>query len=149
EMGRPDLETQPDEVREGQAARRQREKLVLPRLPNTNDIIVPEIQASGIYKMLLDFGLTPEEARKVAHNYSEMNLSLSSCARLLRAGTNLSQEIPEDYVDEPGAGDVFRHRSRVGSIVSRIEKTAHYLSKSCSKFFLLFIKRLYFTPLYK
>ena len=80
EMGRRDLETQPDEVREGQAARRQREKLVLLRLPNTNDIIVPEIRASGIYKMLLDFGLTPEEARKVAHNYSKMDLSLSSCA---------------------------------------------------------------------
>lgn len=134
EMGRRDLETQPDEVREGQAARRQREKVVLPRLPNTNDIIVPEIQASGIYKMLLDFGLTPEEARKVAHNYSEMNLSLSSCAQLLMAGTNLGQEIPEDYVDEPEAGDVFRHRSRAGSIVSRIEKKAHYLSKSGSKF---------------
>lgn len=134
EMGRRDLEIQPDEVREGQAARRQREKLVLPRLPNTNDIIVPEIQASHIYKMLPDFGLTPEEARKVAHNYWEMNLSLSSCARLLRAGTNLSQEIPEDYVDEPEAGDVFRDRSSVGSVVSRIEKKAHYLSKSCSKF---------------
>ena len=140
EMGRLDLETQPDEVREGQAARRQREKLVLPRLPNINDIIVPEFQASGICKMLLDFGFTPEEARKVAHNYLEMNLSLSSCAWLLRAGTNLSQEIPEDYVDEPEAGDVFRHRSRVGSIVSRIEKKAHYLSKSCSKFLFVIYK---------
>ena len=133
EMDRPGLETQPDEVREGQAARKQREKLVLPRLPNTNNIVVSEIQASGIYKMLLGFGLTPEEVRKVSHNYSEMNLSLSTCARLLMAGTNLGQEIPEDYVDEPEA-DVFRHRSRMGSIVSRIENKVHYLSKPCLKF---------------